>query len=92
MIVFAADFVGMISLPTERHPELLVHPDAMTTTLISFESLQAVARWGPEIRKPLRDVQHLQLSTNGQRSFGIRRASFVDRSRNKSTVVSSAND
>jgi hypothetical protein len=45
VIVFAPDFMGMVSLPAERHTELVVDANAVSTSLVPPQRLQTIAGW-----------------------------------------------
>jgi len=54
--IFCASFS-----PDETDPPLRVHPDAVLTTTVSSQSLQAVPRWDPQVHDIICRVDQLKL-------------------------------
>ena len=56
--------------PNEANVPLIIDPDAVLPATFSLQRLKAIARRGPQIRKPGRRVQHVELA-QGHGSDGL---------------------
>lgn len=83
----------MSVLPPKRDSVPLVDPNAVPPGLIPLQELEPISCRNDEILQPPAASRSLSLRCTLRHSWrGIRRAARVFRSRNRSAVVSSAND
>lgn len=65
MVVHDLDIVGVASVPAETHPPLIVDADAVLSSAVAEESLEAVAGGHPQVLEVMRSVQQHQLPQRG---------------------------
>jgi hypothetical protein len=56
------DILSAALTPLETDAELVIDPDAMLTSTITFERLEAISGWHPQIVEPICDFQLPQLA------------------------------
>src|SRR5690242_2938035 len=61
VIVFDADFVGMLLLPTERDAILVVDPNAVPPGLVPLQRLQPIPGRNGQIVQPHGDIERFEL-------------------------------
>jgi hypothetical protein len=67
------DFVGIVLLPTETDPVLLVDPDAVLSLPVPPQLLQSIPGWNAQFLEILHPVQLIQLAANnGPKSLWTR--------------------
>ena len=60
VIVFAADLMGMITLPAKSDAKLIIDPDTVTASPVACQCFQPIPRRTRQIGKLLRHVQRLR--------------------------------
>ncbi len=63
MIVHDLDVFSACGRPTEAHPELIVHTNAVLAGTIAFQGLHPVAGRYPQIVQSVRDLQLPELAS-----------------------------
>lgn len=70
MVVNDLDFIGIRILPAKADAPLIVHPNIVLTSAISFELLEAIARRHPEVIQRFRGVDGHELAKHAPQQVG----------------------
>jgi hypothetical protein len=62
MVVHYFHVMGMVIMPGEANPELIVNPDTILARSVSLEGFQAITGGAPQILQIFRSIQYQEFS------------------------------